>query len=45
MLLTFAQLEREETTDRIRDKIAASKRGGFGWAATCLWVLIRMAER
>jgi len=29
VLLSFAQFEREATADRIRDKIAASKRKGL----------------
>ena len=33
MLLSFAQFEREVTGERIRDKIAASKKKGCGWAA------------
>ena len=33
VLLSFAQFEREVTSERIRDKIAASKRKGFGSAA------------
>ena len=32
MLLSFAQFEREITGERIRDKVAASKRKAFGWA-------------
>ena len=37
MLLSFAQFEREVTAERIRDKIAASKRKGtMGWAAAAL---------
>jgi len=32
VLLSFAQFEREVTGERIRDKIAASKRKGCGWA-------------
>jgi DNA invertase Pin-like site-specific DNA recombinase len=39
VLLSFAQFEREVTSERIRDKIAASKRKGFGSEATCLWVI------
>ena len=35
MLLSFAQFEREITGERIRDKIAASKQKGCGWAAWC----------
>jgi site-specific DNA recombinase len=33
MLLSFAQFEREITGERIRDKVAASKKGASGWAA------------
>ena len=33
VLLSFAQFEREVTGERIRDKIAASKKKGFGAAA------------
>ena len=32
VLLSFAQFEREVTAERIRDKIAASKRRACGWA-------------
>ena len=35
MLLSFAQFEREIAGERIRDKIAASKKKACGWAATC----------
>ena len=35
VLLSFAQFEREVTGERIRDKIAASKRRVSGWAAWC----------
>ena len=35
VLLSFAQFEREVTSERIRDKVAASKRKGCGWAARC----------
>jgi site-specific DNA recombinase len=35
MLLSFAQFEREIAGERIRDKIAASKKRACGWAATC----------
>ena len=33
VLLSFAQFEREVTAERIRDKIAASKKKGMGWRA------------
>ncbi len=36
ILLSFAQFEREVTGERIRDKIAASKRKGI-WAVTSRW--------
>ena len=35
MLLSFAQFEREVTSERIRDKIAASKRKGMWMGGTC----------
>jgi DNA invertase Pin-like site-specific DNA recombinase len=35
VLLSFAQFEREVTSERIRDKIAASKRKGSGSAVPC----------
>ena len=31
VLLSFAQFEREVTSERIRDKIAASNERAFGW--------------
>jgi site-specific DNA recombinase len=34
VLLSFAQFEREVTGERIRDKIAASKRKASGWGAS-----------
>ena len=34
MLLSFAQFEREVTGERIRDKIAASKKKGCGWVGS-----------
>src|SRR6202789_1427284 len=37
VLLSFAQFEREVTGERIRDKIAASKKKGCGWAAWFPW--------
>ena len=39
VLLSFAQFERELTGERIRDKIAASKRKGLGSAAWFPWVM------
>jgi site-specific DNA recombinase len=35
VLLSFAQFEREVTGERIRDKIAASKKKGLWMAASC----------
>jgi DNA invertase Pin-like site-specific DNA recombinase len=35
ILLSFAQFEREVIGERIRDKVAASKARGCGWAARC----------
>jgi site-specific DNA recombinase len=35
VLLSFAQFEREVAGERIRDKIAASKKKACGWAAMC----------
>jgi site-specific DNA recombinase len=37
VLLPFAQFEREVTGERIRDKIAASKRNACGWEESFLW--------
>ena len=37
VLLSFAQFEREVIGERIRDKIAASKRKGCGWVEDCRW--------
>ena len=37
VLLSFAQFEREVTGERFRDKIAASKKKGSGWAAWFRW--------
>ena len=37
VLLSFAQFEREVTGERIRDKIAASKRKGLWWEAWSPW--------
>jgi DNA invertase Pin-like site-specific DNA recombinase len=34
ILLSFAQFEREVISERIRDKIAASKQSEMGWAAS-----------
>ena len=35
VLLSFAQFEREVTGERIRDKIAASKKKGMWMGASC----------
>jgi DNA invertase Pin-like site-specific DNA recombinase len=35
ILLSFAQFEREVIGERIRDKVAASRARGSGWAASC----------
>ena len=45
MLLSFAQFEREVTGERIRDKIAASKKKGCGWAANRHWGIIVKIKR
>jgi site-specific DNA recombinase len=45
VLLSFAQFEREVTAERIRDKIAASKKKGSGWVAPSPWDTSRMGER
>src|SRR3954470_10187214 len=45
VLLSFAQFEREVTSERIRDKIAASKRKGFGSAAWLPWAMRPRPER
>ncbi len=37
VLLSFAQFEREVTGERIRDKIAASKKKACGWVAIRHW--------
>lgn len=42
MLLSFAQFEREISGERIRDKVAASKKKAFGWAVACLMVINRL---
>jgi site-specific DNA recombinase len=39
MLLSFAQFEREVTAERIRDKIAASKRKGL-WMGGSVWLTV-----
>jgi DNA invertase Pin-like site-specific DNA recombinase len=35
ILLSFAQFEREVIGERIRDKVAASRKRGTGWGALC----------
>jgi DNA invertase Pin-like site-specific DNA recombinase len=35
ILLSLAQFERELIGERVRDKIAASKKKACGWAARC----------
>ena len=44
VLLSFAQFEREVTSERIRDKIAASKRNGL-WVGGILPLGYQMKER
>jgi site-specific DNA recombinase len=39
VLLSFAQFEREVTAERIRDKVAASKRKGLWSAGWCRWAI------
>jgi DNA invertase Pin-like site-specific DNA recombinase len=39
VLLSFAQFEREVIGERIRDKVATSKRKGIWMAAYCLWAM------
>lgn len=39
VLFSFAQFEREVTGERIRDKIAASKRKGYGSVDVLLWAM------
>ena len=39
VLLSFAQFEREVTGERIRDKIAASKKKGMWMEGSCPWVM------
>ncbi|MBB5344354.1 recombinase family protein [Tunturibacter empetritectus] len=45
VLLSFAQFEREVTGERIRDKIAASKRKGTSLATAGRWVVLRKLRR
>ena len=45
MLLSFAQFEREVTAERIRDKVAASKRRDYGWAAAYRSAMRRTSAR
>lgn len=42
MLLSFAQFEREVTAERIRDKIAASKKRGCGWEANTVRIVFEL---
>ena len=44
MLLSFAQFEREVTGERIRDKIAASKKKGI-WVGDVLPLGYRVLDR
>src|SRR5450432_2138584 len=44
VLLSFAQFEREVTSERIRDKIAASKRKGI-WVGAGCWRRLRLPPR
>lgn len=39
VLLSFAQFEREVTAERIRDKIAASRRKACGWVVPFQWAM------
>src|SRR6266480_2018286 len=45
VLLSFAQFERELIGERVRDKIAASKRKGIGWAARSRSAMPRWIRR
>ena len=45
VLLSFAQFEREVTAERIRDKVAASKRKGMWMGALSLWVMMSRTRR
>ena len=45
VLLSFAQFEREVTAERIRAKIAASKKKGIWLVAMCHWVRMRRTGR
>ena len=38
VLLSFAQLEREVTSEHIRDKLLASATKASGWACCSRWV-------
>ena len=44
MLLSFAQLEREVMAERIRGKLAASKRKGLWMGGMCPWVIRPVGE-
>ena len=43
VLLSFAQFEREVTGERIRDKMAASKRKGMWMGGVCPWVMTSLS--
>ena len=45
VLLSFAQFEREVTSERIRDKIAASKRKGLWVGEWCRLAMTRRIAR
>ncbi len=40
VLLSFAQFEREVAGERIRDKVAASKKKGMWMGGPCLWATL-----
>ncbi|WP_245632473.1 hypothetical protein [Edaphobacter aggregans] len=43
VLLSFAQFEREVMGERIRDKIAASKRKCIWMGGVCLWAIVTLS--
>jgi len=45
VLLSFAQFEREVTAERIRDKIAASKKKGLWMGVIFQWAMMPMEGR
>ncbi|MEL7515012.1 MAG: recombinase family protein [Pseudomonadota bacterium] len=45
VLLSFAQFDREVTAERIRDKVAASKRRGIWMGAPCRWATTSRTKR